>query len=101
MSNHLVNTIPLSQPSQIQWKKNVSPGEAHATFANQLKSAIAGVNEAQILSDDKTKALAQGEINDLHDVMITSQKASITMKTAVEMQSKVVEAYKEVMRMQV
>ncbi|MYL48700.1 flagellar hook-basal body complex protein FliE [Halobacillus litoralis] len=101
MSNHLVNTIPLNQPSQTQWKKNVSPGEAHATFANQLKNAIARVNEAQILSDHKTKALAKGEINDLHDVMITSQKASITMKTAVEMQSKVVEAYKEVMRMQV
>lgn len=101
MSNHIVNTIPLSPPSQTQWKKNTSPGEAHATFANQLKNAIAGVNDTQMLSNDKTKALAKGEIDDLHDVMISSQKASITMKTAVEMQSKVVEAYKEVMRMQV
>ncbi|MBN9652843.1 flagellar hook-basal body complex protein FliE [Halobacillus sp. GSS1] len=101
MSNPIINTIPLSQPSQTQWEKNISPGEAHATFANQLKDAVAGVNKAQILSNEKTKALARGDINDLHDVMISSQKASITMKTTVEMQSKVVEAYKEIMRMQV
>ncbi|QAS51002.1 flagellar hook-basal body complex protein FliE [Halobacillus litoralis] len=89
------------QPSGSQWKQKVTPGEAQATFSKQLKEAIEGVNDAQVASNDKTKALARGEINDLHDVMITSQKASITMQTAVEMQGKVVEAYKEVMRMQV
>lgn len=96
-----IETIPVSQPSESQWKQKVSPGEAHASFANQLKNAIDGVNQAQVESDQKTKALARGEIDDLHDVMITSQKAGITMKTTVEMQSKVVEAYKEIMRMQV
>nr|WP_241657168.1 flagellar hook-basal body complex protein FliE [Halobacillus salinus] len=79
----------------------VTPGEAHATFANQLKSAIDGVNKSQVQSNQMTQALARGEVDDLHNVMITAQKASITMQTTVEIQNKVVEAYKEIMRMQV
>ncbi|WP_332308704.1 flagellar hook-basal body complex protein FliE [Halobacillus mangrovi] len=45
--------------------------------------------------------MARGEVDDLHNVMIASQKASITMQTTVEVQNKVIEAYKEMMRMQV
>ena len=99
--NSIANNVNEMQPSVSQWKQGVSPAEAHATFSNQLKEAIAEVNKAQTVSDDKTKALARGEVEDLHDVMVTSQKASIMMQTTVEMQSKVVEAYKEIMRMQV
>lgn len=93
--------MPVSQVLHSQSKQNVAPGEAQVSFAKQLKSAVERVNEAQVLSDQKTKALAHGKIDDLHDVMITSQKASITLKTAIEMQSKVIDAYKEVMRMQI
>ncbi|MBH0229268.1 flagellar hook-basal body complex protein FliE [Halobacillus yeomjeoni] len=84
-----------------QGNRSLSPSEVHANFAGQLKQAIDGVNKAQVESDSKTQALARGEIDDLHDVMIASQKASITMQTTVEVQSKVIEAYKEIMRMQV
>ena len=59
------------------------------------------MNKSQVESNEMTKALARGEVDDLHNVMITAQKASITMQTTVQMQNKVVEAYKEIMRMQV
>ncbi|SFF70394.1 flagellar hook-basal body complex protein FliE [Halobacillus alkaliphilus] len=78
-----------------------SPAEAQVKFADQLKNAIDQVNQTQVESDQKTKALASGEIDNLHEVMITSKKASITMQTSVEVRNKVVEAYKEIMRMQV
>ncbi len=55
----------------------------------------------QITSDKKTNALANGEIDDLHDVMITSQKASVALQTGVQVQNKVITAYNEIMRMQV
>ncbi|MFB4475749.1 flagellar hook-basal body complex protein FliE, partial [Oceanobacillus caeni] len=48
-----------------------------------------------------TEALASGNIDDLHDVMITAQKASITLETTVQIQKKVIDAYNEIMRMQV
>ncbi|MFD1018178.1 flagellar hook-basal body complex protein FliE [Thalassobacillus hwangdonensis] len=88
-------------PMGAQSTNRLTPGEAHANFSKSLKDAIDNVNRSQITSDKKTEALAKGEVDDLHDVMVTAQKASITLQTSVEIQSKVVEAYKEVMRMQV
>jgi flagellar hook-basal body complex protein FliE len=85
----------------IENKPTISPGKAQSTFANNLKGAIEKLNQSQVVSDQKTVALAKGEIDDLHDVMITAQKASITLQTAVEVQRKVIDAYNEVMRMQV
>ncbi|MDC3416399.1 flagellar hook-basal body complex protein FliE [Aquibacillus salsiterrae] len=81
--------------------KTMTVSEAQQSFKSNLKNAIEQVNRSQIESDEKTTALANGQINNLHDVMITAQKASITLQTAVEMQKKVIDAYNEVMRMQV
>nr|WP_242520188.1 flagellar hook-basal body complex protein FliE [Halobacillus kuroshimensis] len=97
----LTSVKSISEPVQSQWQKGVSPSEAHRSFSGQLKNAVEQLNHVQVVSDEKTKALATGEIDDLHDVMIASQKAGITMQTAVEVQSKVIDAYKEMMRMQV
>ncbi|GAA0495574.1 flagellar hook-basal body complex protein FliE [Salinibacillus aidingensis] len=98
-----VNQLMLNQAASM---KNVSqnrttPFEAQQNFADSLKNAINHVNETQINSDQKTKALAAGEIDNLHDVMIAAQKSSITLQTAVEVQSKAIDAYKRVMRMQI
>jgi flagellar hook-basal body complex protein FliE len=45
--------------------------------------------------------LARGENVELHEVMIASQKASITLAATMEIRNKVIEAYQEVMRMQI
>ncbi|MBT2688553.1 flagellar hook-basal body complex protein FliE [Bacillus sp. ISL-47] len=75
--------------------------EAQQSFSSVLKQSIEKINEAQIQSDVMTEKLARGENIDLHQVMITSQKASITMQAALEVRNKVIEAYQEAMRMQV
>lgn len=82
-------------------KQKVSVGEAQSNFTNSLKGAIEQLNNTQIESDKKTQALASGQIDNLHDVMITAQKASVTLQTAVEIQRKAIDAYNEMMRMQV
>ncbi|WP_156289293.1 flagellar hook-basal body complex protein FliE [Oceanobacillus salinisoli] len=88
-------------PQTIQPNPKVTPGEAQQNFSNTLKNAIENLNDVQIESDKKTAALAKGEIDDLHDVMITAQKASVTLETTVQIQKKVIDAYNEIMRMQV
>ncbi|HLR22194.1 MAG TPA: flagellar hook-basal body complex protein FliE, partial [Pseudogracilibacillus sp.] len=45
--------------------------------------------------------LAEGKIDNLHDVMISAQKANIKIETAVEVQQKALDAYNEIMRMQI
>lgn len=75
-----VNSIPT--------KKVGSSVESKQNFANVLKGAVDSLNKIQIESDKKTEALASGNIDDLHDVMITAQKASITLETTVQIQKK-------------
>lgn len=77
------------------------PEKSSANFADILKASIENVNETQLNSDQKTEALAMGEIDDLHEVMVAAQKASITLEATVQVQKKVIDAYNEIMRMQV
>ncbi|AQX54044.1 flagellar hook-basal body protein FliE [Bacillus sp. VT 712] len=74
--------------------------EAHGQFSTFLKESLNQVNNAQKASDLATEKLARGEKIDLHNVMIVSQKASIAMQTTIEIRNKAVEAYQEMMRMQ-
>ncbi|MFD1735811.1 flagellar hook-basal body complex protein FliE [Bacillus salitolerans] len=78
-----------------------SPADSQKQFASFLKDSINKVNQAQIQSDIATNKLANGENIDLHQVMIASQKGSITMQATIEIRNKVIEAYQEIMRMSV
>lgn len=78
-----------------------SAAEAQKSFSAFLKESINNVNETQNQSDILTNKLARGENVDLHQVMITAQKANITLQATMEIRNKVIEAYQEVMRMQV
>ncbi|MBM7586828.1 flagellar hook-basal body complex protein FliE [Bacillus pakistanensis] len=101
MAIHNIHSIEASQFSPSIKKNLVKPSEAQISFSNFLKKSIEEVNNAQIQSDVMTKKLVNGEDIDLHQVMITSQKAGITLQATMEVRNKVVEAYQEVMRMQV
>ncbi|KAA0547942.1 flagellar hook-basal body complex protein FliE [Bacillus sp. BGMRC 2118] len=79
----------------------IAPAESQKKFAAFLSDSLNKVNETAIQSDVATEKLAAGEKIDLHEVMIASQKASITLQTTLEIRNKVIEAYQEVMRMQV
>ncbi len=73
----------------------------HNPFSDQLKQALGQLNQSQIESGIKTEMFVNGQIDELHDVMITAQKASLSMSLAVEVQGKVIDAYNEIMRMQI
>ncbi|HHY22511.1 MAG TPA: flagellar hook-basal body complex protein FliE [Bacilli bacterium] len=75
--------------------------QAQSKFKNELKEALQNVNQLQKESSLKTQQLATGEVENLHEVMIVAQKASITLQATVEVRNKVIEAYQEIMRMQV
>ncbi|MDY0405889.1 flagellar hook-basal body complex protein FliE [Virgibacillus sp. 179-BFC.A HS] len=96
--NNVQNMIP---PTNNQLNPKVNGDEKSIRFGDLLKDAINQMNDAQIASDKKTVALASGNIDNLHDVLITAQKANITLQTAVQIQRKALDAYNETMRMQV
>lgn len=79
----------------------VSPNEAQKSFSSFLKDSIEKVNDLQVQSDNLTQKLALGQDVDLHEVMIAAQKANISLQLTLEVRNKAIEAYQEMMRMQV
>ncbi len=99
VNNNVVQGLTL--PEHNQGSKQSLSNKAENNFGTYLKEAMDEVNNAQIQSEEATKKLLNGQNIELHDVMITAQKASITMQAALEIRNKAVEAYQEMMRMQV
>lgn len=95
-----INSSSIS-PIEQSTRNMVTPGEAQKQFSTLLKESIDTVNNAQIESDVLTEKMARGEQVDLHNVLITSKKASIMLSTTLEIRNKAIEAYQEIMRMQV
>lgn len=75
-----------------------SPVEGAGKFFSEL---ISKVNDMQIQSEQSIQALASGENKNLHEVMISVEKASISFQFMSSVRNKAIEAYQEVMRMQV
>ncbi|BCB03350.1 flagellar hook-basal body complex protein FliE [Bacillus sp. KH172YL63] len=99
MALHNISSVNPAAISPSVTKKNITPSEATGSFSQLLKQSIDEVNKMQVQSDQLTEKLVRGENVDLHQVMIASQKASITLQTTMEVRNKVVEAYQEIMRM--
>src|SRR5574340_329207 len=71
-------------------------------FADVLKSSLDGVARAQTESEAMQKAFVLGDNSvSLSDTMIEMQKASINFQAAVQVRNKVVQAYNDIMNMQV
>lgn len=98
-----INSVSIAnlQPINLNNNSNQLSKKTQVSFNEILKAAVNNVNDAQVQSDIATEKLIKGEKIELHDVMITAQKASISLQLAMEVRNKAVEAYQEMMRMQV
>ena len=83
-------------------KLNVVNSPSTADSAGKFFSELVSkVNDIQIQSDKAIQGLASGENKNLHEVMISMEKASISFQFMSSVRNKALEAYQEVMRMQV
>lgn len=71
------------------------------SFADTLKDAVGTVNQLQQVSDKKAQELATGKTTDIPDVMMAAEKADIALRMMVQVRNKIIEAYQDVMKMQV
>lgn len=72
--------------------------EGAGKFFSEL---VSKVNDLQVQSDKAIQGLASGENKNLHEVMIAVEKSSISFQFMAQVRNKALEAYQEVMRMQV
>ncbi len=90
---------PFIEPQGIQKQENTQTGGL--PFADVLKESIAQLEETQKVSQQDAYDLAMGRTDDLAAISINSAKAAVALEMTVQVASRAVTAYKEILQMQI
>ena len=78
-------------------KRSNSPVENMANdIGNAFSKSLNDVNESQNAAYEAAETFASGGDIDVHEVMLASQKANLTMQMALQMRNRLVNAYNEI-----
>jgi flagellar hook-basal body complex protein FliE len=76
-------------------------GEAGKTFMDVLSHSLEKVNQDQVQADHAIKEMVAGRNKNIHETMLAIERADSSMKLMMQVRNKVLDAYREIMRMQV
>lgn len=89
-----VDIVPIDKTSPTD--RVTAPG-----FSNMFESFIKGVDQKKKISARETRDLILGRSDNIHEAVVKSQEAGVAFNLMIEVRNKLVESYKELMRMQV
>ncbi len=69
-------------------------------FSDILSDTLRNVAETESESDQGTINLLSGEDASIHETVIQTEKAELALELALQVRNKVIDAYKEIMQMQ-
>lgn len=102
MINLIVNKLQMALPLKMSEQSGSLESKANVkSFKDFLTDAVAEVNKLQQEAHKASIDLAAGKINDISEVVIATEKAAIALQLTLQVRNKAVDAYQEVMRMQV
>ncbi len=81
--------------------KSQASGSASASFSDILTDAMKTATEADLNDKQSTLELLAGQADDFSGLLIDAQKAEISLNLALQLRNKILDAYKEIMNMQV
>lgn len=98
MSVAALNAIEFLAPAQpIKFDAQAPAGD----FAAWLDQGLAQLNQQIVSADVQVRKLAAGEVDNLHQVMLSMEEAKMTFQLALQVRNRLLEAYQEVLRMQI
>jgi flagellar hook-basal body complex protein FliE len=79
------------------------PAEAEkgASFGDMLQKSLSEVNRLQKAAGESVGAYASGDKASLQDTMIALEQADVSFRLLMQVRNRIVEAYQEILRMQV
>ncbi len=88
-------------PMPLQLAETNAIAKVSSDFSSVIQSTINQAVKAEAAGDRAIQDLQSGEAKNLHEVMISVEKADISLKMLVQFRNKAMQAYEEVMRMQI
>ena len=101
VSPNLVHLLSPSDPTSSDADRLAGSGAAEGSFANILTDALNTASQADAADKASTLGLMMGQGDDLAALIIDAQKAELSLNLALQIRNKFVEAYNDIMRMQV
>lgn len=93
----VIGKLPLSLPKT----SGAEISQAGEAFSKMLSSTIAQVNQADNQGNQAIEKLHTGEAKNLHEVMLAVEEADLSIRMLVQMRNKALEAYNQIMQMQI
>jgi len=72
-----------------------------SNFKDLMKKALGDLSASQVGANEAIKSLATGGEENLHDIIISMEKAGMTLQYAIQIRNKMLEAYQSVIQMQI
>jgi flagellar hook-basal body complex protein FliE len=82
-------------------KVGQGPAGAANAFSQMLNDAVGNIDKLQKTADGNIQKLATGQPVDLHDVTISMEQANLSFQLGMQVRNKILDAYQEIMRMQI
>jgi flagellar hook-basal body complex protein FliE len=96
----MLKTVP-AVPEPLAAGPKAYASHAGPGFGELLTNAVASVNNMQLEAAGLEDAVAKGEQVNIHQAVIAGEKAELSFKLLTQVRNKLVDAYEEIMRMQV
>jgi flagellar hook-basal body complex protein FliE len=101
-------TAPVQLPDRLTFGRELQPlqtpkpadkADGTVQFSDQLKNFVGEVDALQKQAETKSENFANGKSNDIHGTMIAVEQADISLHLLANVRNRVIEMYREVMRM--
>ena len=99
MSIEAVSFLAPSQPIGTE-VKSAATGVS-GDFSTWLNQHVDGLNQQLLESDNQLRSLAMGKTENLHQVMLSLEQTKISFELALQVRNKLLDAYQDIMRMQI
>jgi flagellar hook-basal body complex protein FliE len=98
-----INETPqiFNAPEVTKVSENMAVENPFKSFFDAAMDAVKETNEYQVAADNLQVALATGQTDDILSVLMAQSKAYDTLNFTVQVTNKIIESYREIMRMQI
>jgi flagellar hook-basal body complex protein FliE len=88
---------PISIPGSLP---SVGGSKGSDAFSSVLSNTIDNLQSLQTQADDTARKFMAGENDEIHDIALAGQQAELAFELGLQVRNKVVNAYQEIMKMQ-
>jgi flagellar hook-basal body complex protein FliE len=93
-------TTGIEMPEELAQTQGAASAQASNSFDSMLGQMVSDVNTQQNVSAQAVSALQSGQKVPLHQAVIAMEEANVSFQMMVEVRNRLMDAYQEIMRMQ-